>query len=143
MRTLQHNLHNAREFFLVISIDLYKDPWKTILFQCPKTLQNQTKRMVNVIISLTLLSRMELPTFIKYTCPFSSSELLGVVLHSYLNFNRSSCKQTVESMIRHCSLWRLILACTIYSMSHKQKARLRWVNTFVAYVTYIYCIVSS
>ena len=39
--------------------------------------------------------------------------LLGVVFHSYLDFNRISCKQTVENLIRHYSLRRLILACTI------------------------------
>ena len=32
--------------------------------------------------------------------------------HSYSNFNRISCTQTVENLIRHGSLWRLILACT-------------------------------
>ena len=91
-----------------------KEPWgKNILFQCSITLQNQTKRMINVYISLTLLSRMKLPTFIKWTSPFSSSGLLGVVFHSYSNFDRTSYKQTVENLAKHCSLWRLILACAI------------------------------
>ena len=44
------------------------------------------------------LSRMKLPFFIKLTSQFSSSGLLGVVFHSYSNFNRTSCKQTVESL---------------------------------------------
>ena len=76
-----------------------KNLGKTVLFQCPITLQNQTKRVINVVISLTLLSRMKLPTFIKWTSPFSSSGLLGVVFHSYSNFNRTSCKQTLKSLI--------------------------------------------
>ena len=59
----------------------HKEPWKIILFQCSITLQNQTKRMINVTISLTLLSRMKLPSFIKWIGPFLSSGLLGVVFH--------------------------------------------------------------
>ena len=57
----------------------HKEPWKNILSQCSITLQNQTKRMINVTISLTLLSQMKLPTFIDWATPFSSSGLLGVV----------------------------------------------------------------
>ena len=69
--------------------------------------------------------------FIKWTSTFSSSWMLGVVFLSYSNFNRASCQQTVENLIRHCSLWRLILACTIC------------LYTFVVYVTHICCIVFS
>ena len=39
----------------------------------------------NVITSLTILNRMKLLTFIKWTSPFSSSGLLGVVFHYYSN----------------------------------------------------------
>ena len=42
---------------------------KNILFQCSITLQDQTKRMINVTIFLILLNRMKLPTFIKWTSP--------------------------------------------------------------------------
>ena len=115
---------------------------KTVLFQCPLTLQNQTKRMINVINSLTVLSRMKLPTFIKWTRPFSSSGLLGVVFHSYSNSNRTPCNQTVESLIRHCSLWRLILVCTI-CLCPTKRTLCYGLNTFVVYVTHINCIVSS
>ena len=78
-----------------------------------QNIEYQTKRMINVTISLTFLSRMKLPSFIKWTSPFSSSVLLCIVFHSYSNVNRTTCKQTVENLIRLCSLWRLILACTI------------------------------
>ena len=122
----------------------HKEPWKNILFQCSITLQNQTKCMINVTISLTLLSQMKHPTCIKWTSPFSSLGLLGVVFHSYSNFKRTSCEQTVENLIRICSLWRLILACTIYlSKTCKKNAILICVNTFVVYVTHISCIVFS
>ena len=132
----------------MISLDLYnvenyKEPSINILFQCSITLQNKTKRMINVTISLTLLSRMKLPTFIKWTSPFSSSGLLGVVFHSYSNFNRTSCKQTVENLIRHCSLWRLILACIICLCPIKRTLVLCELNTFAVYVTHISCIFSS
>ena len=119
----------------------HKEPWKNILFQCSKTLQNQTNRMINVTISLTLLSRIKLPTFIKRTSPFWSSGSLGVVFHSYTNFNRKSCKQTVENLIRHCSLWRLISACTICLCPTKKNASLIWVKYFccICYSHQLYC----
>ena len=112
------NLYNARDFFLgnkpwPLKCMTIKNLGKTVLYQCPITWQNQTKRMINVINSLNLISRMKLPTFIKWTSPFSSSGLLGVVFRSYSNFNRTSCKQRLESLIRHCSLYCLILVCTI------------------------------
>ena len=44
--------------------------------------------------------------------------------------------QTLQSVASDLGLY-------FFSMSHKKKARLRWVNTFVAYVTNINCIVSS
>ena len=122
LQQLQYNLINARELLQVIK------------------LQNQTKRMINVTISLTLLSRMKLPTFIKWTSTFSSPGLLGVVFHSYSNFNRTSCKQTVENLIRHCSLWRLILACNICPCPTKN-ASLIWVKYFwcICYSHQLYC----
>ena len=122
----------------------HKEPWKkTVLFQCSITLQNQTKSTINVTISLTILSRMKLPTFIKWTSPLSPSGLLGVVFHSYSNCNRTSCKQTVEKLIRHCRMWCLILACTICLCPTKRTLVLYVLNTFVVYVTHISCIVSS
>ena len=120
----------------------HKEPWKNILSQCSITLQNQTKRMINVTTSLTLLTRMKLPTFIEWTSPFSSLGWLGVVFHSYSNFNRTSCKQTVENLIRHCRQWLLILACTICLCPTKTLV-LYGLNIFVVYVTHISCIVSS
>ena len=60
-----------------------------------------------------------------------------------INFNRPSCKQTVEKPIRHCSLRRLILACTMCLCRTKRTLVLYGLNTFVVYVTHISCIVSS
>ena len=114
---------------------------KIILFQCSITLQSQTKRMINITISLTFLSRMKLPTFAKWTSPFSASGFLDVVFHSYSNFNRISYKQTVENLIRHGSLWRLILACTI-CLCPTKNASLIWVKYFccICYSHQLYCI---
>ena len=60
-----------------------------------------------------------------------------------IHFNRTSCKQTVESLIRHCSLWRLILVCTISLCPTKRTLGQYGLTTFVVYVTHINCIVSS
>ena len=50
--------------------------------------------------------------------------------YSYTNFNRTSCKQTLENLIRHCSLWRLIFCMYYLSMSHKKDASLILVKYF-------------
>ena len=85
---------------------------------------------------------MKLPISIKWTSPFSSSGFFGVVFHSYSNFNRTSCKQTVENLIRHCVV-ASDLGLYYLSMSHKKSASLIWVNTFGVYVNDISYIVSS
>ena len=96
--------------------------------------------MINVTISLTLLSRMKLPTFVKWNSPFSSG-FLDVGCHSYSNFNRVSCKQTVENLIRHGSLLRLILACTT-CLCPTKNASLIWVKYFccICYSHQLYCL---
>ena len=60
--------------------------------------------------------------------------------YSYSNFNRTSCKQTVGNLIRHCSLWRLILACTICLCPTKNTS-LIWAKYFccVCYSHQLYC----
>ena len=58
----------------------------------------------------------------KWTSPFSSSGLLGVVFHSYQNFNRE-LDQTLQSVASDLGLYYL-------SMSHKKNARIIWVKYF-------------
>ena len=105
-----------------------------MLFQCSIILQNQTKLMINAIISLTHLSRIKLSTFIKWTSPYSFSGLLGIVFHSCSNFYRTFSKQTVGSLIRHCILWCLILVCTICLWQPKEryanKGQIHFYRTF-------------
>ena len=52
----------------------------------------------------------------------------------------TSCKQTVENLIRHCRLWSLILACTI-CLCPTKNASLIWVKYFccVCYSHQLYC----
>ena len=67
----------------------------------------------------------------------------GCCFSLLFNFNRPSCKQTVEKLIRHCSLWGLILACTMCLCHTKRTLVLYGLNTLVVYVTHISYIVSS
>ena len=118
-----------------------KNLGKIVLFQCPITLQNQTKRMINVTISLTFLRQTKLPTFIKWTSPFSSSWLLGFVFHSYSNFNRTSCKHAVE-LVQTLQYVASDLGLYYLSMSHKKNTRLIWVKYYCCILCYshqLYC----
>ena len=92
--------------------------------------------MINVTISLTILSRMKLPTFIKWNCPLSSSWLLCVVFHSYSNYDRTSCKQIVEKQTVASDIGLYYL-----SLSHKKNASLKWVKYFccICYSHQFYC----
>ena len=87
------------------------------------------------------LSQMKLQTLIKWTRPFSSSGLLGVVFHSYSNFNRTSYKQTVENLIKLCSLWRLILACIIclYVPQKERQSNMGKYFCCICYSHQLYC----
>ena len=57
---------------------------------------------------LTHLSRMEYPTVINWNRPFLFKGMLGGIFHVYKNFNRTFCKQTVETMVRRRVQRRLI-----------------------------------
>ena len=62
--------------------------------------------------------------------------VVGYCFQSYSNFNRPSCKQTVEILKRHCSLWR-----HPFSMSNKKNTWLIWVKYFccICYSHQLYC----
>ena len=57
----------------------------------------------------------------------SNFRVVGWCFPFYSNFERSICKQTVETLIRRRDLWRLILVCTVCICLQKD-ARLIWVN---------------
>ena len=60
---------------------------------------------------------MEFPTLMNWMNPFQILELLGRIFH----FNRSLCKQTVNTLIRHCILRSLVRVCLhCLPMSHKR-----------------------
>ena len=61
----------------------------------------------------THLCRMYFPILINWTSPFPISWLLGGIFHFYSNFKICFCKQTVENLIRRCSLLRLKWVCTV------------------------------
>ena len=65
-------------------------------------------------ICLTHLSRMEFPTIINWSSLFPLYGLLGVFFFQfYSNSNRTFSKQTVETLIRHRVLRRLIRVSTV------------------------------
>ena len=49
---------------------------------------------------------------INLTSPFPWLQLDGI-FHFYSNLDRTVCKQTVETLIRRCIVWRLIWVCTV------------------------------
>ena len=54
------------------------------------------------------------------------------IFNSYSNFDRTICKQTVETLIRHRKLRRLILDCTVYLCPTKGTLGLYGLNNFNA-----------
>ena len=56
---------------------------------------------------------MEFPNLIEWTSPFPFTGLLGGIFHFHLNSNKTSCKQTVENLIRRRDLRRLVCLCTV------------------------------
>ena len=61
---------------------------------------------------LTNLSRMEVPILINWTNPFPLCVLFGGIFHLYSNFDKTFCKQTMETLIRRRVMRCLIWACT-------------------------------
>ena len=60
----------------------------------------------------------------KCTSPFP----LAVFLLFFSNFNKTSCKRTVENLIRRSNRRRLVLFSTVCRCPIKKGARLLWVN---------------
>ena len=70
-----------------------------------------------------IMGRMEFPTVINWSSPFSLKMLLGGILHFYSIFNRTFCTQTVETLIGRRVLWCLICrvcAVCLTCMSHER-----------------------
>ena len=79
------------------------------------------------------LSRIDLPTIINWNSPFLFKGMLGGIFHIYSHFNRTLCKQTVETLIRSCILCCAASGLCLHylPMSHKKDARLKWVNVYI------------
>ena len=55
---------------------------------------------------------MEFPTHINWTSLLPLKGFLGIIFHFYSNYNRTFCKQAVETQIGRHPLSRLIWVCT-------------------------------
>ena len=76
---------------------------------------------------LTLLCQMDFSIFINRMSPFPILGLFGDIFHIHSHFDRTFCKQTVETLIRHRILVSdLDLHCL--PISHIKDARLIWVK---------------
>ena len=71
-----------------------------------------------LIFVLTHLSWIEFPSIINWISPFK--ELFGGSFHIYSNFDRSFCKQSVETLIR---MWHPIWVCTVCLCPTKRTLR--------------------
>ena len=70
---------------------------------------------------------MEFPTVINWNSPFLFKGVLNGIFHFYSNFNRTSCKQIVETdQMPHSAASDLGLH--YLPMSYKKDTRLIWVN---------------
>ena len=84
----------------------------------------------HLVLLLTNLSQIYLPTSIRRTSPFHILEVLAgifFIFHFYSSFNRTFCKQIVKTLIRRRVLWRLVWICAVYLCPTKRKLGLyKW-----------------
>ena len=75
---------------------------------------------------------MDFPALISRTSQFPILGVLGGIFHCYSNFNRTFCKQTVETLIRPHRMTPYSAASDLgpqcLPMSHKKDAMLIWVK---------------
>ena len=72
---------------------------------------------------------MEFPIIINWTSPLPFKGLLGRYFLIYQSSNRIFFKQTVEILIRHRILWRLIWFCTVCLCPTKRTLGLNVLNS--------------
>ena len=60
---------------------------------------------------------------------FTTLGILGGIFHFHSKFDRILCKQTLETLIRHRILWRLIWVCTVCLCPTKRTLGLYGLNT--------------
>ena len=107
----------------------------------------QRNSTANIFLNpcLTNLCQMDFPIFINWTSSFPIKGLSGGIFHFYSNCNRTLCKQTLETLLRHRILQANIgdpietlhsaasdLGLHCLYMSHKKDTRLIWVK-------YLFC----
>ena len=102
----------------------HKEPWKNYPVSMLYNIAEPDKAYDKCHHLLNLFKSNETSHFCQMDQPI-------FVFFSFLfKFNRISCKQTVENLIRHDSLWRLILACTTCLCPTKKNASIIWVKYF-------------
>ena len=70
---------------------------------------------------------VDFPVLINWKCRYPIWGVSGMRFHFYFISNRNSCKQTVETLIRHRNVWRLIWVCTVCLGSHEWVSYWRYV----------------
>ena len=68
---------------------------------------------LSLLFSLSHICLLDFSILINWTSPFRILGVSGVRFHFYSILNRSSCKQTVKTLIRRRVLRRLIWVCTV------------------------------
>ena len=85
-----------------------------------------------IYLSLTHLSQRNIPISIRRTSLFQILGAFGGIIHSYSNFNRTICEQTVVTLTRSYILQLLICVCLVCLCPTKKDARLsRLICNFV------------
>ena len=121
----------------------HKDPWKKYSVSMLYYIAEPDKAYDKCHHLLIPFKSNETSHFYQMDQSFFVFRVLGCCFSFLFIFNRTSCKQTVENLIRTLQYVASDLGLYYSSMSHKKNACLIWVNIFVVYITHISCIVSS
>ena len=111
-------LHRVASWMIYTSIQQYLNQTRWGFYGQGQTFKNLYFNLKNFYFNP--FKPMEFPIFINWTSLFPFWGLLGCIFHFYQYYNRSFCKQTVETLIRRHILWHLIWVCTVCLCSTKR-----------------------
>ena len=120
----------------------HKEPLKKIPVSILYNIAEPHKAYVKSIHLLNRFKSNETSHFYRMDQSIFVIRVVGCCFSFLFNSLRTFCKQTVENLIRHCRLLRLILACTI-CLCLTKIASLIWVKYFccVCYLHQLYCFI--
>ena len=96
-----------------------------------------------LLCQLTHLRQVEFPCVINWTSPFQFKGLMSDIFLFYSHFNRTFCKQIVETMIGCHVLWHLIWVCTVCLCPTKRMLGLYGLNKILGHkIVYIFLSVN-